>query len=218
MESQTVVTLWALLKAGGYTMAVLGLLSVAALALIFYNFLTINAELLAPKVFTSNLIIKLEARDLEGAKIICEKEKNIISTIAVAGINRYSRGKVVMREAMEKAMHKELGNLWKSIAYLGDIASIAPLLGLLGTVIGMIQAFNVISTAGAALKPMMLVGGISKALITTAAGLVVAIPTLAFYSYFRGKVHDIMNTVEDYSTDIIRLIEDDVPTSKYLRR
>ena len=202
------VSLWQLLQSGGWTMIILGLLSMVSLTLIFYNFLTLKLESLVPEEFTNNLIMRLETRDLQGAKIVCEKKKNIIATIALAGINRCVRGKVVMHEAMEKAMYKEVTKLWKNIAYLGDIVSIAPLLGLLGTVIGMIQAFNVISTAGAGLKPAMLVGGISKALITTAVGLVVAIPTLAFYSYFRGKVQDICDVVDDYSTDIIKLIEE----------
>jgi biopolymer transport protein ExbB len=126
----------------------------------------------------------------------------------MAGITRQARGRTVMREAMQKAMDKEISKLWKSISYLGDIAGIAPLLGLFGTVVGMIQAFNVIAVAGSALKPIMLVGGISKALITTAAGLVIAIPTLAFYSYFKGTVQDIVDRVDDYSTDIIKLIEE----------
>jgi len=207
------VTLWQLLKAGGWTMVVLGLLSVLALTMIFYNFLMLKLDSLVPTEFTENLIMRLEARDLQGARIICEKKKNIITAIALAGINRYARGKTVMREAMEKAMVKEVSKLWKSIAYLGDIASISPLLGLLGTVIGMIQAFNVISTAGESLKPIMLVGGISKALITTAAGLVVAIPALGFYSYFRGIVQNICDIVDDYSTDIIKLIEESYPSS-----
>ena len=86
--------------------------------------------------------------------------------------------------------------------------TVAPLMGLLGTVLGMIQAFNVISYAGASLKPIMLVGGISKALVTTAAGLVIAVPVLSVYSYFRGIVQDISNRVEMYSTDIMKLIEE----------
>jgi biopolymer transport protein ExbB len=210
-------TLWNLLKAGGWTMVVLGLLSVAALTLIFYNFLTLKIESLVPTEFTENLIMRLEAHDLQGAKIICDKKKNIITAIALSGINRLSRGKIVIREAMEKTMQKEISKLWKSISFLGDIASIAPLLGLLGTVVGMIQAFNVISTAGENLKPIMLVGGISKSLITTAAGLVIAIPTLAFYSYFRGIVQDICDLVDDYSTDIIKLIEEASPLSSKLQ-
>jgi biopolymer transport protein ExbB len=202
------VSLWVLLKAGGVTMIVLGLLSVVALTMIFYNFLTIKLELIAPPEFTDNLIMRLESGDLQGARIICDKKKNMISSITMAGINRASRGKTVIREAVGKAMNKEISKHWRAVAFLGDIASVAPLLGLLGTVIGMIQAFNVISTAGADLKPIMLVGGISKALITTAAGLVIAIPALGFYSYFRGIIQEIFDVVDDYCTDITKLIEE----------
>jgi biopolymer transport protein ExbB len=109
---------------------------------------------------------------------------------------------------MENRARKEIGKLWQNIAYLGDIATIAPLLGLLGTVIGMIQAFSVISFAGSSLKPIMLVGGISKALVCTAAGLVIAIPCMSCYSFFRGKVQSISDQVEAYASDIMRLIEE----------
>lgn len=201
-------TLWQLLKAGGWTMIVLGLLSVLALTLIFYNFLTIKPKTLVPVDLCDNLIMKLESRDLKGARVLCEKNKNIVTAMALAGINRASRGRTVIREVVEKTLNKETSSLFKSIAFLGDIASIAPLLGLLGTVIGMIQAFNVISTAGNDLRPIMLVGGISKALITTASGLVIAIPALGFYFYFRATMQEIVDSAHDYSTDIIKLLEE----------
>lgn len=200
--------LWELLLAGSWTMLLLGLLSVVALAIIIYDFITLKIEQVAPQGFVENLIQKLEGRDIKAAQSMCKKQSNLVAAVALAGMDRKAKGKVVMREAMENAARKEIGKLWQNIAYLGDIAAIAPLLGLLGTVIGMIQAFSVISSAGASLKPIMLVGGISKALITTAAGLVVAIPALSFYSYFRGKVQAISDEVEAYTTDIMKLIEE----------
>jgi biopolymer transport protein ExbB len=201
-------TLWQFLQAGGWTMLVLGLVSVLALALIVYDFLTIKIEKLAPNEFSESLVQKLESNDPHGARQLCEKESNIISAIALAGLDRRTKGKTIMREAMENKARKEIGKLWQNLSYLGDIATIAPLLGLLGTVLGMIEAFNVISFAGSNLKPIMLVGGISKSLVCTAAGLVIAIPCMSCYSYFRGKVQYISDQVEAYSSDIMRLIED----------
>jgi biopolymer transport protein ExbB len=81
------------------------------------------------------------------------------------------------------------------------------LIGLLGTVIGMIRAFNAIAFQTAVVKPILLAGGVSQAMVTTAAGLIVAIPAMIFYAYFRGRVHDITNIVENYSTDIIKIVE-----------
>ncbi len=204
-------SLWQFIQAGGWTMLVLGLLSLLAGAIIVYNFLTIKVEQLVPAQFCEALVEKLEAQDNHGASLMCEKENNIISTIALAGLDRRTKGKIIAREAMENKARKEIGKLWQNIAYLGDIATIAPLLGLLGTTLGMIQAFNVISYAGSNLKPIMLVGGISKSLVTTASGLIIAIPAMSCYSYFRGKVQAISDHVEFHSADIMRLIEE--PTS-----
>ena len=205
---QESTTLWQLLKSGGWSMLVLGLLSAVAMALIVYDFMTLKPELKAPQRFFEDLVGMLETGDLKSAQQLCRRNSNIISEVALAGLERSTKGRVIAREAMENAARKEVTKLWQNIAYLGDIATIAPLMGLLGTVLGMIQAFNVISYAGASLKPIMLVGGISKALVTTAAGLVIAVPVLSVYSYFRGIVQDISNQVEMYSTDIMKLIEE----------
>ena len=202
------VTLWDLLKAGGWTMLVLGILSFVATALIVYNFMTIKVDALAPQKFTEDLIQRLESRDDKGVRAMCAKKSNIIAAIVLEGFERRSKGKLIVREAMENTARREIGKLWQNITYLGDIATIAPLLGLLGTTLGMIQAFNVISYAGASLKPIMLVGGISKALVTTAAGLIVAVPVLSFYSFFRGKVQEISDQVERYAMDIMKLVEE----------
>lgn len=205
---QETTTLWQLLKSGGWSMLVLGLLSAVAMALIVYDFMTLKPELKTPQPFFEDLVEKLEAGDLKSAQQLCRRNSNIISEVALAGLERTTKGRVIVREAMENCARKEVSKLWQNIAYLGDIATIAPLMGLLGTVLGMIQAFNVISYAGASLKPIMLVGGISKALVTTAAGLVIAVPVLSVYSYFRGIVQDISSQVEMYSTDIMKLIEE----------
>ncbi len=208
------ITLWQFIQAGGWAMLVLGVLSLIAAAIIIYDFMMLKSDQLVPTEFTENLIRKLDAYDLQGARQMCEEKPNIISSITLVGMDRRTKGKVVTRESMENTARKEIGKLWQNIAYLGDIATIAPLLGLLGTVLGMIQAFNVISYAGFNLKPIMLVGGISKALVCTAAGLVIAIPCLSFYSYFRGKVQAISDTVEAYASDIMKLIEEPLQPKK----
>lgn len=201
-------TLWQLIKSGGWSMIVLGLLSMVAMALIVYDFMTLKPEVKAPQRFFEDLIERIESGDLKSAQQLCRRHDNILSSIALAGLERTIKGRVIVREAMENAGRKEVSKLWQNISYLGDIATIAPLMGLLGTVLGMIQAFNVISYAGASLKPIMLVGGISKALVTTAAGLIIAVPVLSVYSYFRGIVQEISDRVEMYSTDIMKMIEE----------
>ncbi len=207
-QSKAGMTLWDTIKSGGFVMIVLCVLSVVATAFIVYNFFTLSSKNLVPKDFSESLIEKLETKKTTTAKSLCKENNNIISRVASAGLEKIVKGPTAAREAMENVTRKEIGNLWQNISYLADIAAIAPLIGLLGTVLGMIQAFNVIAFQSAVVKPLLLAGGVSKAMVTTAGGLVVAIPVMLFYSYFRGRVQDITNMVETYSTDVIKTVEE----------
>ncbi len=141
-------------------------------------------------------------------KPLCRKENNtIISKIVLAGLERRNPLDDSAREAMENTARAELTNLWQNINYLSDIVAVAPLLGLLGTVLGMIQAFHAVPLQSASVKTTLLAAGISKAMVCTASGLIVAIPALIAYSYFRGQVQQVTNMIEIYSTDIIKAIQ-----------
>jgi biopolymer transport protein ExbB len=204
-QTQEGMTLWQMIKAGGFTMVILLALSIVAAAIVIYDFLHIKEKKLVPSEFADALIQKLERRDRIAVEEMCQKNDNIISRIVRSGLAKRSRGELFAKEAMENSARKEIGLLWQNISYLGDIASIAPLIGLLGTVLGMIQAFNVIAFQTAVVKPILLAGGVSKAMVTTAGGLIVAIPTLMFFAYFRGRVGQIVNSIESYNSDIIKL-------------
>jgi len=205
-QAQEGMTLWGMIQAGGFIMVVLFLLSIVTMSLIIYNFSMINVEKLTPARFSDEVIAKLEKGETKDVENACKNTDNIISRIVLSGLAKKHKGDIFAKEAMETCARKEISNLWQSIAYLGDIATIAPLIGLLGTVLGMIQAFNVIAFQTAVVKPILLAGGVSKAMVTTAGGLIVAIPTFMVYSFFRGRVQEIMNRVESYSADIIKLI------------
>jgi biopolymer transport protein ExbB len=202
------MSLWELIVSGGSIMYVLGILSVGAVALIVYDFKNLKASILAPAKFAEEVIQNLEKKEEKVVKGMCQAQQNIIARIVMAGLEKKNRGIVFAREAMENCARKELGKLWQNISYLSDIATIAPLLGLLGTVIGMIQAFNVVAFQSGFVKPIMLAGGVSKAMVTTAAGLIVAIPVMLFYSYFRTKVEEVSDAVETYAADIIKIMEE----------
>jgi biopolymer transport protein ExbB len=206
-ETRGGMSLWQMVKSGGVIIILLALLSVLAVAMIIYNFSLLNEAKLSPKHFAQNLIKNLEAGKDKAVKSSCSAEDNIIAKITRAGFEKQSKGAHLVRESMEGVLRTEIGNLWKSIGYLADIGNISPLIGLLGTVIGMIRAFNAIAFQTAVVKPILLAGGVSQAMVTTAAGLIVAIPAMIFYAYFRGRVHDITNIVENYSTDIIKIVE-----------
>ncbi len=202
-------TLWQLILAGGWTMFFIGLLSLGGLALVIYDFRTIDVNKLAPRKFCEDLISKLEEGSLASVKGFCQKNNNIISRIVLAGIEKNQKGKsgVIVKEAMENTARIEIASLWQNISYFSDIAQIAPLLGLLGNVLGIIQAFNVIVVQSVGVKATLLAGGVAKAMVTTAFGLIVAIPTLVFYAYFRGKVQEVTNIVGTYTDDVIKIME-----------
>jgi len=202
------MTLWQTLKAGGGVMVVIGLLSVAAVAIIIYDFMMLNVNKLAPRHLFIDVMGLIESKDLIAAKNLCYQQNNtIISKVVLAGLERTNPQDDSAREAMENTARIEVTNLWQNISYLSDIVAVAPLLGLLGTVLGMIQAFHAVPLQSASLKTTLLAAGISKAMVTTASGLIVAIPALIAYSYFRGQVQQVTNMIEIYSTDIIKTIQ-----------
>ncbi len=207
-QVQKGMTLWQLIQTGGFIMIVLAGLSVAAIASIVYNFMTLKINRLAPDDFTEDIIQKLAKNKHKIAEELCKTQDNLISRIVVAGLLKRSKGPTVAREAAENSARKEIAGLWQNISYLSDIAIISPMVGLLGTVLGMIQAFNVIAFQAAVVKPVLLAGGVSKAMVTTAGGLIVAIPAMIFYSYFRGKVQEISNAVESHTSDILKFMEE----------
>ena len=207
-QMPTEMTLWQTLKAGGGVMVVIGLLSVVAVAIVIYDLMMLNVKRLAPRRLFDEVMRKLESRDFTAAQKVCLKENNtIIAKIVLAGLDRRNPLDNSAREAMENTARVELTNLWQNINYLSDIVAVAPLLGLLGTVLGMIQAFHAVPLQAASVKTTLLAAGISKAMVTTASGLIVAIPALMAYSYFRGQVQQVTNMIEIYSTDIIKAIQ-----------
>ncbi len=202
------MTLWQTLKAGGGVMVVIGFLSVLAVAIIIYDFMMLTVDKLAPRDFFVDVMRKIESRDFAAVQTMCRNDNiTIISKIVLAGLERRNQYDDTAREAMENTARVELTNLWQNISYLSDIVAVAPLLGLLGTVLGMIQAFHAVPLQSASVKTTLLAAGISKAMVTTASGLVVAIPCLIAYSYFRGQVQQVTNKIEMYSTDIIKAIQ-----------
>ncbi|MFH1995595.1 MAG: MotA/TolQ/ExbB proton channel family protein [Candidatus Omnitrophota bacterium] len=201
------LTLWQMIKTGGLIMVVLGFLSIAMVAFVSYNFMSLKTAIIAPREFSEEVIQRLEKGKENEARSMCRSEQNAIANIVLAGLDKKQKGHALAREAMENCVRKEIGDLWQNISYLSDIAVVAPLIGLLGTVLGMIQAFNVIAFQTAVVKPILLAGGVSKAMVTTAGGLIVAIPAMLFYTFFRARVIMISNVIETYSSDIIKIIE-----------
>ncbi len=196
--------LWQMVMGGGINMIFLGILSVIALASIIYHFMNVDIEKLTPRDFTENLLFLLEKKEYQKATSVCKQQDNMISAIALRGLSKLNHGKAVIEGAIQYEGKARIERLWQNLNYMGDMAVIAPLLGLLGTIIGMIDAFNYFKLG--TIHPVVLTQGLAKAMVNTVFGLIIAVPCLVFYSYFRGRISRITSTAEAVAAEIIQLM------------
>lgn len=187
-EMGEAITLWDNIKAGGITEALILLLSVVAMALAVQNAVELRRDRQVPPHVLQELEGLIDEQNYDEAIDMCEAEDNFLCNVMESALSKVGNGYERMVEAAGEGVEENASILNGRLTYLSLIASIAPMLGLLGTVIGMIEAFNIIARMRGAANPADLAGGISKALITTCTGLFVAIPTLVLYMFFRNRV------------------------------
>ena len=192
-----------IIKSGGWLMLPILGCSVVALAIVLERFWSLQKKRVAPE----NLVAKVWKLDqnnqLDDKKIVTIRDSSPLGRILAAGLMNRTSSREVMRESIEETGRHAAYELQLFLTTLGTIAAISPLFGLLGTVVGMIQVFAVITSVGVG-DPGELANGISKALITTAAGISVAIPAIFFVRYFRRKVDGL---VVDMEGEAIKLVE-----------
>lgn len=181
-------TMWDTIKAGGAIEAVIILISVVGLALIIEHAVSIRREKLIPPYVLSELESLFDEEEYEEALDLCDQDDSMLCRIVGASLSKLSGGYGRMKEAADEVTEEETATLFQKISYLSLIAGVAPMLGLLGTVTGMIMAFNKIAAMEGAANPADLADGISQALVTTCTGLIVAIPVLSAYMIFRNRV------------------------------
>ncbi len=190
------LTLWQTIKAGREVMVVLGFLSVATFALIIYYLLSLRRSILIPASFLRSLRQRLKQGDSEAVKQLCREGDHFGAEILRAGLEHRGEGVAMVRQMIQGEGTRKAAWLWQRLSYLLDVGVIAPLVGLLGTVLGMIQAFNVVAAGVATVRPIWLAAGVSMALVTTAAGLIIGIFAMFFYALFRGRVHSLLSWLE----------------------
>ena len=194
---------WFMLQRGGIIMIPLLLCSIIALGIVIDKLITLRKKrIIIPEIVNVIENIKSTA-DVDLAKSICKKNKGAFSNIVQIGLKNSELPKDEMKEMFLDQGRQEARTLERGLGILETIAAIAPLLGLLGTVIGMIKVFNVISVQGVG-KAEALSGGISEALITTVVGLSIGIPTLVFYNFFTDKAENIILDIEKFSNDLVK--------------
>ncbi len=191
-----------LLAAGGWLMGLILLCSVLVLAISLERFLALNRRKVAPPHLLATVWKQLKAGEMDAARLKTLRQSSPLGRILAAGLANAAQGRDVMKESIEEAAGHVVHDLERYLNTLGTIAAVAPLLGLLGTVIGMIKVFAEIMAQGTG-NASALAGGISEALITTAAGLTVAIPALVMHRYFSGRIDGIVVELEQETIKLV---------------
>ncbi len=197
-----------LILSGGWLMAPIILCSMVFIFIVIERFLTLREKKIAPPDLVDQ-IIRLHQKNRINNDAIKKLYKNSpLGRILAAGLRNMNTERELMKESIEEEGRQVVHELERFLTTLGTIASITPLLGLLGTVVGMIKVFAVITSLGVG-DPKILADGISEALLTTAAGLSVAIPSVMFYRFFRGRVDELLLKMEAQAIYLVEVVHGD---------
>ena len=194
-----------LIKAGGLLMWPIIACSVIAMAVTLERLWAFRRKRVVPDHLLAQIWQLHKKGDLSISQIQSVRENSLLGRVLAAGLTNMHHTREVMKEAIEEEGRQVVHELDKYLNTLGTIASIAPLLGLLGTVIGMIKVFTAITTAGVG-NPAVLAGGISEALITTAAGLSVAIPSIMAHRFLTGRVEELTVAMQDQAVKMVEVM------------
>lgn len=190
---------------GGFLMYPIFFCSLLAIAIFFERMFFLKSIKTSTRKFGNRISDLIRKGNINFAITACRKNYSPISQIILAALLKYGSSREEIREAIEDTAHQEVAVLEKNLPILATVGNIAPLLGLLGTVFGMIKGFQVISAIGVG-NPEALAGAISEALLTTAFGLSVAIPTIVAYNYLVNRVERQIKEMEATSTEILELL------------
>jgi len=197
------MTMFDIIKAGGIVELIIVLLSIVATALIIEHFWNIRASKLIPQDVVNNVQRLMKERAYNEVLQLCKQRKCFFTEVLSAGLLKLRYDFSAVQEAVMDAIDRGSTMLNGKIGYLAFVGTIAPMLGLLGTVTGMIRSFSNIARASALNKPELLAKGVSEALITTASGLIVAIPVMFFWFILRARVNKIVLEVETTVNELI---------------
>jgi biopolymer transport protein ExbB len=181
------------------------LCSVAALAIIGERLWSLQKKYVAPPNLLAQVQQLLARNELEPSHLVALRDSSPLGRILAAGLVNRDHDREIVKEAVENTGRHVVPELERYLRSLGTIAAISPFLGLFGTVIGMIQMFSGIGQHGVG-DPSIVAAGISTALITTAGGLAVAIPSLMFYRYFRGRVNELLLEMEQEAVKLVEIL------------
>jgi biopolymer transport protein ExbB len=199
---------WELVKAGGWMMLPIILSSIVATAIVAERLWTLRASRVSPPHLLGQVWRWIKEKKLNGQKLTELRASSPLGEVLAAGLANSKHGREIMKECIEEAASRVVHELERYLNALGSIAAMAPLLGLLGTVFGMIQIFSGFMDTGMT-NTASLAGGIGKALITTAAGLLVAIPAVFFHRYLLRRVDELVVTMEQEAIKLVEVVQGD---------
>jgi len=200
--------LWSIIKDGGVLMIPIAFCSLILLAFVFERTVALRRGRVIPKPFVTRFVQQMRQGELEQdqALALCEESGSPVAEVFAGAVRKWGRPAVEVEQAVLDAGERATNGLRRYLRVFNAVATVSPLLGLLGTVVGMIRAFNAIATSDAMGRPELLANGISQALLTTAAGLSVAIPALIFYIYFVSRVDRLIIDIDVLSQELVNLI------------
>ncbi|WP_018935430.1 MotA/TolQ/ExbB proton channel family protein [Thioalkalivibrio sp. ALJ24] len=194
-----------IVKSGGWLMLPILLCSVLALAIVLERFISLRRGRVVPRGLLGRVWEQMREHGLSMEDIERLRENSPLGAVLAAGLATHDRTRQITQESIEEAGRRVTHELERYMNTLGTIAMITPLLGLLGTVVGMIEVFTVVTEIGVG-SPRDLAGGISQALITTATGIGIAIPALIFHRYFRGRIDELVLEMEQEATKLVEIM------------
>ena len=206
--STKAMTLLSLMLKGGWVMWPILLLSILTVYAIIERLIVLQSTTKIPPAWIGAINAKILEGDVQSARMLCEKENYAIAKIIKAGVEKWHKPVQVIALSVEHAGQVEIHKLEKNLALLGTVAGAAPMLGFLGTVIGMIQAFMAMAQEANQISPKLLSGGIYEAMITTAAGLVVGIIANLGYNYLLTRIQQATHRIEHTANQFIESMRD----------
>jgi biopolymer transport protein ExbB len=202
------MSIFSIVLKGGWLLVPIFIASVVAVAIIIDRYFVIRKSRMNVPSFMVKIRSYLKKRDVSGAIDFCMEDKSPSANIIKKGLKKYNLGHQRVKEAIENAGKQEINKLEKGLNILATISGVAPLLGFLGTVTGMISAFMRIEDLQGAANPSDLAGGIWEALLTTAFGLAVGIIAFTFYNYLVASINKLVLDMEVISNDVVDILEE----------
>ncbi|MEQ9298099.1 MAG: MotA/TolQ/ExbB proton channel family protein [Cyclobacteriaceae bacterium] len=207
-DSAETISVLELLTKGGYMMLPLVLLSIIALYIFIERIMSISREAKTPAGFTDSIRTKVIGGDINGARVLCKETDTPVARMIEKGLSRIGSPLKNIEVSIENVGKIEIYKLEKNLSFLATISGAAPMIGFLGTVTGMIQAFIAIAQEEGAVSPKLLSSGIYEAMITTAAGLVVGILAYLAYNYLVTRVQKLVHNMEYSSIEFVDLLQE----------